>query len=843
MKKNKHKISGMLIAIIIVLLVLSASYIIFRIVLGHQKEVAKEKRILSTVIFRLSVPRETSRREDSNNEREPQDFREALGPADQFFASLSSQLNRDFRRKITGDEDYFTFEIVSENNQIDFYIACPKNLMTMLEYQVQSFYPHAQLERVSGHNIFESGQGSVACAEMTLTRRFIFPIKTYRQLDSDPLNNIANTLSKLGENARGAVQIIVKPISNSWRLAPATAAKQVMEGKTTYMYGRWKARVANSVAQSITDTLSQSMKSKINPSNPNFDSQGNKDLRQTPAQEELMRAFSEKSSKPGFLTLVRIVAVASDEQSAKLVRDNIISAFGQYNVPNLNSFKVKNERQEKDILKDYILRNLSWGVIFNSEEVASLWHLPNRFTTTPNIRWMQSRNLPPPMNMPEGGVVIGKSVYRGEEKLVRFTEDDRRRHMFMIGKTGVGKTTLFENMLLDDISRGKGVCFIDPLGDAIETILKKIPAERVKDVILFDPSDTDYPMGLNLLDWKRPEEKDFLIAEWLEIFYKLFDPGRTGIVGPQFEHWGRNAALSVMSLPEGGTLIDIPRMVTDDDFRERVLKHVKDPMVLAFWEKQLAKTADFHKSEMYNYFISKFGRFMTNDLMRNIIGQTKSAIDFRQVMDESKILLINLSKGKIGEMNSYLLGMVIVSKLQAAAFSRADIPEEQRRDFYLYVDEFQNFTTDSFATILSEARKYRLSLNITNQYIAQLTEKIRDAVVGNAGTMIAYRIGAADAEFMAKEFPGVTIDDLVNLDRFHMYIKLLVSLTPSKPFSMIGIKNDAPANEAIAQAIKQNCRATLSKPRALIEKEIVNRGGEIVKEAPAPEPLASLRQS
>jgi len=832
----------MLIAIIIALLVLSASYIIFRIVISHQKAVAKEKRILNTVVFKVLVPRESSRREDTTNEREPQDFREALGPADQFFASLSSQLNRDFRRKITGDEDYFTFEIVSQKNEINFYIACSKNLMTMLEYQVQSFYPNAQLERIIGHNIFESGQGSVSGAEMTLTRRFIFPIKTYRQLDSDPLNNITNTMSKLGENSSASVQIIVKPISNAWRAAPTSAAKQVMEGKTNYMYGRWKARAANSIAQGITDTLSQSSKLK-NPNNPNFDSQGNKDLRQTPAQEELMRAFSEKSSKPGFQVLVRIVAVSSDEKNAQLVRDNIISAFGQYNVPNLNSFKVKSEREGTAIIKDYILRNMSWGVIFNSEEVASLWHLPNRYTTTPNIRWMQSRNLPPPLNLPVEGVVIGKSFYRGEEKTVRFNKDDRCRHMFMIGKTGVGKTTLFENMLLDDISRGNGVCFIDPLGDAIETMLKKIPAERVKDVILFDPSDTQYPMGLNLLDWKRPEEKDFLIAEWLEIFYKLFDPGRTGIVGPQFEHWGRNAALSVMSLPEGGTLIDIPRMVTDDEFREKVLKYVKDPMVTAFWEKQLAKTADFHKSEMYNYFISKFGRFMTNELMRNIIGQTKSAIDFRRVMDEGKILLINLSKGKIGEMNSYLLGMVIISKLQAAAFSRADTPEAERRDFYLYVDEFQNFTTDSFATILSEARKYRLSLNITNQYIAQLTEKIRDAVIGNAGTMIAYRIGASDAEFMAKEFPGVTIDDLVNLDRFHMYIKLLVGLTPSKPFSMIGIKNEAVENKAVAEAIRQNCRVTLAKPRAVIEKEIVSRGSEVVKTAPAPEPIAGLRQS
>ncbi|OGD67859.1 hypothetical protein A3F08_01185 [Candidatus Berkelbacteria bacterium RIFCSPHIGHO2_12_FULL_36_9] len=444
--------------------------------------------------------------------------------------------------------------------------------------------------------------------------------------------------------------------------------------------------------------------------------------------------------------------------------------------------------------------------------------------------------MAPPTNLPEDGTIIGESVYRGERKMVRLKTEDRRRHIFMIGKTGVGKTTLFENMIKQDIAEGKGVCFIDPLGDAIEHILQMVPKERAEDVILFDPSDTERPTGLNLLEWKNPEEKDFLVAEWLEIFYKLFDPNKTGIVGPQFEHWGRNASLTVMSLPGGGTLIDIPRLFTDDGFRDKCLSHLKDPVVEAFWKQQMAKTADFHKSEMFNYFISKFGRFMTNDLMRNVIGQTKSAFNLRDVMDQGKILLVNLAKGKIGETNSYLLGMILVSKIQIGAFARADTPEEKRKDFYLYVDEFQNFTTDTFKTILSEARKYHLNLAITNQYIAQLTEPIRDAVIGNAGTLISYRIGAADAEFISKEFPGISDSDMTNLDKFNTYVKLLIDLTPSKPFSMRGIKPEVVGTKEVAEAIRQLSRLKYGRDKQSVEQEFRER----VKSEETPESFDSV---
>ncbi|MFY9484105.1 MAG: ATP-binding protein [Patescibacteria group bacterium] len=789
-------------------------FVVWRHVRKH-----KAHHIVDQVTFLVTMPKEIFRQQDDANANQPKDFKEALAPTEQFFASLSSTLKRDLAHKLTGEQDIMCFEMVVEGNLVSFYVSCPGHLASLLERQLYSFFPKVSVERATGHNIFQT-KGMIAAATLEFTKRFIFPIRTFKYLEADPINNLTGAFAKLGDKSAAAIQILIKPLDEGWRVHPAIAAKHVLEGKTGYIYRSPTMRVVHELFEAFSGGVAASAAGRAGP-----ESSGNKSWRLTPVQEDLMKAFNEKGSKPGFKTVIRIVAVGPDAMTAQAHRDNIVSAFSQFATPAWNGFKPIIARDSAQVATDFIFRTFdrAKSLIMNSEELASLFHLPNRYTDTPNIRWMMSKVLAPPPNLPREGTVIGESVYRGETNEVRIKPPDRLRHIFMIGKTGVGKTTLFENMIEQDIRSGAGCCFIDPLGDAIESILAKIPKERAEDVILFDPSDTERPVGLNLLEWKRPEEKDFLIQEWIEIFYKLYDPNRTGIVGPQFEHWGRNAALTVMNLPEGGSLIEIPRLFTDDSFRERAVSFVTDPVVRSFWEQQLAKTADFHKSEMYNYFISKFGRFMTNDLMRNIIGQAKSGFDMRKLMDDRKILLVNLSKGKIGEMNSYLLGMIIIAKLQTAAFSRADTPEEERRDFYVYVDEFQNFTTDSFATILSEARKYHIGLHITNQYIAQLTEKIRDSVVGNAGTLISYRIGASDAEFMVKEFPGVSIDDLANLDRFSTYVKLLIDGTPSKPFSMRGIKSPVVKDKQMAEATRQLSRLSYGKDRKMIESELTER--------------------
>jgi type IV secretory pathway TraG/TraD family ATPase VirD4 len=399
-------------------------------------------------------------------------------------------------------------------------------------------------------------------------------------------------------------------------------------------------------------------------------------------------------------------------------------------------------------------------------------------------------------------------------------------------------------MAIQDIRNGEGICVVDPHGDLVEDILEYVPKERADDVILFEPFDMDRPMGLNMLEVKSPEQKDFAIQEMIAIFYKLFPPE---MIGPMFEHNMRNVMLTLMEDKQyPGTIADIPRMFTDTDYQKYKLSKVKDPIVRSFWEKEMAKTSDFHKSEMLGYLISKVGRFVENEMMRNIIGQAKSSFDFRKVMDEGKILLINLSKGKTGEVNAKLLGLIIVSKLQMAALSRADLPEDKRRDFYLYVDEFQNFVTDSFATILSEARKYRLNLIMAHQFLSQLSiqkegsgamdSRMRDAVFGNAGTMISFRIGVEDAEIIGKEFAPVFNEfDLVNIDRFNAYIKLMIQGTASRPFNMATYPKPEGANQEMAHLIRDLSRLKFGRPKQEIERDVLERTrlGAPAKSGPA----------
>ncbi len=419
-------------------------------------------------------------------------------------------------------------------------------------------------------------------------------------------------------------------------------------------------------------------------------------------------------------------------------------------------------------------------------------------------------------------VTIGINEFRNKLTSIQFKDEDRLRHMYMIGKTGVGKSTIFQNMCLQDIKQHRGACFIDPHGESIDWLLKRIPADRMEDVILFDPSDAEFPFGLNLLEAKSDWERDFLVSEVIQIFYKLFDPDHTGVIGPQFEHWLRNAALTVMAGPGGGTIIEIPRLFVDAGFEAEKRRHLTDPLVIDFWTKQMAKTSDFHKSEMLNYFMSKFGHFTNNALMRNIMGQHESSFDFDSVMDGRKILLVNLSKGKIGEMNAHILGLILVAKLQAAILRRARQSGGERTPFYLYVDEFQNFITDSFISLLSESRKYGLGVHLTNQYLAQLPAALRDAVLGNVGTLLSFEVGAEDAELLTKEFDPFTLHDFIGLPRFHFYIKLMIDGKTSNAFSGVGLPPEppAPASDAIDGAVAIVNRLAYGTPRVLVEEMI-----------------------
>lgn len=392
--------------------------------------------------------------------------------------------------------------------------------------------------------------------------------------------------------------------------------------------------------------------------------------------------------------------------------------------------------------------------------------------------------------------------------------------MYMVGKTGVGKSTLFANMALQDIQNHSGVCFVDPHGESIDWLIAHIPKSRLEDVIIFDPSDQSFPIGLNLLEAKTEMERDFLVGELIEIFYKLFDPEKIGIIGPQFEHWLRNAALTLMADPNGASLLEIPRLFTDKRFEQKKKSFVKDQQVLEFWQGQMAKTADFHKSEMLNYFNSKFGHFMNNALCRNIIGQTVSGINFEDILANEKILLVNLSKGKTGNISAFMIGLIVMSKLQAAILKRASLPAEQRPPCYLYVDEFQNLTTDTFASMLSESRKYGLGVHLTNQYIAQLPKNIQNAVLGNCGTLLSFQIGQEDAEVLEKQFSPFSRNDLTNLEKHNFYIKLMVDGQTTESFSGTSLAPLDVPNASNPEDIKTLSRLAYGRPRILVEEEM-----------------------
>ncbi|OGG04336.1 hypothetical protein A2Z33_03225 [Candidatus Gottesmanbacteria bacterium RBG_16_52_11] len=429
--------------------------------------------------------------------------------------------------------------------------------------------------------------------------------------------------------------------------------------------------------------------------------------------------------------------------------------------------------------------------------------------------------------MPNEGLFLGVSRYRGISRNIYVELDDRRRHFYIIGKTGTGKSQLLEELVMQDIKAGNGLAVIDPHGDLIQGIMERMPPDRAEDVIYFDPADTERPMGLNMLDASTEEQRHFVVTSIVGLMYKLYDPMKTGIIGPRFEHAVRNAMLTVMVEP-GNTFVEVVRALTDSSFVQELLPKLTDPIIRRYWTDQIAQTADFHKSEVLDYIVSKFGRFVTNKMMRNIIGQSKSAYDFRKVMDDGKILLVNLAKGRVGEENSNFLGLILVPRILIAAMSRTNVAEEKRRDFYLYVDEFQNFATPDFAQILSEARKYRLNLIVANQFTSQMEDEVKNAVFGNVGTLISFRVGVQDANYLQHEFtPTFTEADLINIDRFNAYVKTTVHNEPVKPFS-IDLTKDmrkvmAERNPKIAEAIIQLSRLKYGRPRELIEAEISQR--------------------
>lgn len=566
------------------------------------------------------------------------------------------------------------------------------------------------------------------------------------------------------------------------------------------------------------------------PENDEKDGSKNPEDKQLTSLEQAeVDAISEKTRYPAYEILIRVVISSNTAARSQVLLKNVIAAFSLFDSPRNNGFKFSLTRNVEEMTTAYIMRFFPQEIrsnILNSVEMATLFHLPGSSAIpTSQVKRQMSKQVDGPTDVLDEGLLIGYNEFRGVKKPIRIGAKDRRRHVYIIGQTGVGKSVLQENMAYQDMMDGRGFAFIDPHGDLVESLLGKVPKERVEDIIYFNPSDMANPIGLNMFEFDTPDQKDFLVQEAINMLYGLYDPGHTGIVGPRLEHIFRNCALLLMADPAGGTFIDVPKCLIDPEFVKNKLKYVKDQQVIDFWTKEFpASQRSNEAGEVISWVVAKFGPFISNDAMRNIIGQTKSGFNLREIMDNNKILLVNLSKGKMGELNSKLLGIIFVMKFQAAAMARADTPEDQRVDFSLYVDEFQNFATDSFESILSEARKYKLSLIMGNQFMTQLTDKIREAIIGNVGTVISGRIGVTDAELMVKKFqPTFDVDDLSKLPNFQSITSVMINNVPSAPFSMNWIPPMGQVNTQLRDALVRLSAAKYGKPRAIVEKEIFDR--------------------
>ncbi len=769
-------------------------------------------RALNMALFSVSLPRPAP---PGTPGASPRPEKELIGVMEQLYGSFTNIHAKGWNKFVYG-EPYLALEIaVSHTGQdIQFYMAVPRSIEDIFEKQIHGLYPEAQIDQVQDYSVFHPG-GATAGAYVAQKNNSILPVKTYQKLESDSLGEILAGLSKINNKGEGAaLQVLFKPShQDSQRKFAEKVVRQMQQG---YQLKDAVNRVKHPPKEPTPEELAKQQPKVV-----------------TPFEEEVIKSIQAKSAKPWFDANIRLVVSAESEPRANQLLDILAGALAQFSTTNQNEFSVKKMagRYLRSLLFNFSFRmfNERQKVLLSSEELASLYHFPVSATAA-GVKFVNSKSAPPPLNLPDEGIILGKNVFRGVEKEVHMTDADRRRHLYVIGQTGTGKTVFMKSMLRQDVENGQGVCVIDPHGDFAEFVLSIVPPERAEDVIYFDPGDVDYPMGLNMLeiDPTHPEQKSMVIDELFGIFDKLYDLKTTG--GPMFEKYFKNSALLLLDdyVHEVPTLADISRVLVDDAYRADKLSRETNPLVSQFWKLEAEKAqGEQSLSSMAPYITSKITSFVFNEFLRPIINQQKSSFNFREVMDNQKILVVNLSKGRIGDLNANLLGMIIVGKLLMSALSRADIVDESaRKDMYLYIDEFQNFTTDSIATILSEARKYRLDLIIAHQFIKQLKEGIRDSVFGNVGSLVSFRIGPDDAEFMKNKFePVFSPQDLINIDNLNAYANLLVNGQTTQPFNM-KLETErvfGAGNPEMTEYLKQLSRSKYSRIRQEVEDEIKSK--------------------
>lgn len=759
--------------------------------------------------------------------------------AEMMFASLHGILQpKAMRDSGSVVQEHLSFEIVARTNVIEFFVRVPEKLKDFVEGQIYAQYPTAEISQVEDYSLNldidnDKIEDCIAGTEMSLVKNIIYPIKTFQNFDVDPLAGITGMLSKLeGTGERIWIQILAEPVDDDWSEAGLKFVSDKKSGKVSggsvlMAESSEIGKMLGGAARSLPAMIPEMIRLAFGGEEQKKDEKKKEEKEEKPklshAEEVELSAIEEKASKLGFKVMIRVVYLAQTTDKAKERIQAAVGAFKQFNSTNLNGFKSDHIYTGKEFLSAYRARLLNDGFILNIEELASLYHLPHVSVETPNIVWTSSKKGEPPATLPyiedlarvdKDITPLGMTTFRGSLKSFGIKRDDRRRHMYIIGKSGTGKSRLLENLAIEDIKRGEGVAVVDPHGELIDRILKYVPRNRINDVVYFNPADRDFPIAFNPLE-ATPEFREEVTNGFVSVLKKLFGYSW----GPRLEYVLKHTVMALIEV-EGSTMLGIVRMLTDKGYRKKIVGQITDPVVQMFWLKEFASYNDRMETETIAPILNKVGQFTASPIIRNIVGQPKSNIDFAKIMNEQKILLVDLSSGKIGEANSELLGSMIITKLQLAAMSRAYMKEEERKDFFLYVDEFQNFATESFAVILSEARKYRLSLTVANQYITQMEETVRDAVFGNVGTLISFRVGATDAAFLEKEFtPAFEQNDLVGLDTRNIYVNMMIDGVTSVPFSAMTI--DSPkVEDDLSAVISAVSREKYGTPKNKVEEKI-----------------------
>ncbi len=805
-----------IVIVIVAILIAGVTISVSRV--SNLRKSKKYERGLKMVSLLIHLPPTTD--DIDGGGRDKRDVaNEVISKAQVTYSILASTIKKGFKVRLYGQR-HFSFEIIAKDGFIRYYAIVPSVLTETVKQAIQSAYPTARIEEKKEENIFApSGKTeNVAGAELTLKKDFYLPISTYEDSKRDASMAILNALSSVGKDEGAAVQILFRPAQKNWFSPAKEHIEDVTKGKKkTKTVGAGIGQFAMDVIRAPWEVPAEHEKHEETVNTLSS------------VKQDEIAAVTNKMKYPGFETLIRIVACSNSKPRSEAIMGGLISAFSQFDSTEFNGFKVNVLKEPKKIAVDYTFRFFPIKVksnILNSVELASIFHLPDQ-NAIPNsqVERQLTKQVDGPAKLATEGLFLGTNEFRGNKKSIYLQQKDRRRHMYVIGQTGMGKSVFLENLAFQDMCDGRGFAFIDPHGDAVEALLKRVPEDRIDDVIYFDPADIEHPVGMNMFEFTSQDQKDFIVQEGISMLQSLFDPSNQGFFGPRGQHMFRNAALLLMSDPAGATFIDIPQCFTDPEFVKSKLKYVTDKAVYDYWTKEFpASQKSSDAGEVITWFASKWGPFIANTIMRNTLGQVKSGFNIREIMDNKKIFLVNLSKGRLGDINANLLGMIFVMKFQQAAMSRQDIPEDQRQDFCLYVDEFQNFATDSFESILSEARKYRLNLIVANQFMTQLTDKIREALLGNVGTVICGRIGVTDAELMVKAFtPTFTAEDLTKTPNFAAVAKVMMFDMPSAPFTMNLPAPMGEPNDELMESLKLYSATKYAKTRSEVEQEINDR--------------------